>query len=101
LVSEVTAGGITLDGNGDGTAGDNYVSPTDTYGGTGPRLYRLFGDVNGDGVVDLTDLAQFRSAYNTNSTQAAYLWYLDADGNGLIDASDLGEFRSRFNHNVF
>jgi hypothetical protein len=87
---------------GDGTnTGSNYTSPADNYQGNGLHLFRLFGDVNGDGVVDPTDLNQFRSTMNTNKTQAAYLWYLDADGSGAIDAVDLGQFRSRFNHNVF
>jgi hypothetical protein len=101
LANQVTANGIGLDGNGDGAAGDNYISPTDTFGGSGLHLYRLFGDVNGDGVVDATDLGQFRSTFNSNSSQANYLWYLDADNSGAVDATDLSQFRSRFNSNVF
>jgi fibronectin-binding autotransporter adhesin len=93
--------GWALDGDGDGTPGGNYVSPTDTYQGTGLHLYRLFGDVSGDGVVDATDLGQFRSTFNANNGQANYLSFLDADNSGAVDASDLGQFRSRFNTNVF
>ena len=95
--------GLTLDGAGTGTAGINYVSPTDTLGG-GPgelHLFRLFGDVNGDGVVDAQDLGLFRTAYNANTGSAFYLSYLDDDNSGTIDAQDLGLFRSRFNANVF
>ena len=84
-----------------GGPGGNYVSPADTFGGTGPHLYRLFGDASGDGVVDATDLGQLRSTFNRNHTDPLYLWYLDADGSGAVDASDLGQFRSRFNANVF
>jgi hypothetical protein len=79
----------------------NYVSPSDTYGGTGLHLYRLFGDVNGDGVVDPSDLNLFRSAFITNSSQASYISYLDADNSGAIDPTDLNQFRTRFNQNVF
>jgi hypothetical protein len=93
--------GNALDGNGDGVAGGNYSSPADTFGGTGLHLYRLFGDVSGDGVVDATDLGQFRSTFNANTSQANYLAFLDADNSGAVDASDLGQFRSRFNVNVF
>jgi hypothetical protein len=93
--------GAALDGNNDGSLGGNYVSPTDTFQGSGLHLYRLFGDVSGDGVVDAIDLGQFRSTFNANSSQANYLAYLDADNSGAVDASDLGQFRNRFNLNVF
>jgi hypothetical protein len=93
--------GLGLDGDADGTAGGNYLSPADTYQGTGLHLYRLFGDVNGDGVVDAIDLGQFRSAFNANSGSHFYLSFLDADNSGAVDAQDLGQFRSRFNLNVF
>ena len=57
LSSNVSAGGVAL--NGGGPSG-NYVSPPDTAGGGGLGLYRLYGDVNGDGVVNAFDFAQFR-----------------------------------------
>jgi probable HAF family extracellular repeat protein len=95
---QVSANGGVL--NGGGPNGD-YVSPTDTYQGNGLHLYRLFGDVNGDGVVDPTDLNRFRSTFNVNNTQENYLLYLDANGDGVVDPSDLNQFRVRFNTNVF
>jgi photosystem II stability/assembly factor-like uncharacterized protein len=98
LSSQVSANGVALNGGG---PGGNYVSATDTFGGNGPGLYRLFGDTNGDGVVDSTDLGQFRSTFNANNTSAAYLWYLDANNDGVVDSTDLGQFRTRFNANVF
>jgi hypothetical protein len=101
LASQVSANGIALDGNGDGTAGDNYVSPVDTIGGSGLHLYRLFGDVNGDGVVDASDVGMLKQTFNRNSTDPLYLWYLDADNSGVVDATDVGQFKSRFNVNVF
>jgi hypothetical protein len=99
----VTANGMPLDGNGDGTSGDSYVSPADTAAG-GPgqlRLYRLFGDATGNGVVDLSDLVALRGTFNAGLGSPVYLHYLDADGNGTVDLADLGEFRSRFNRSVF
>jgi hypothetical protein len=102
LGSNVTgAGGVALDGAGNGTVGSNYVSPTDTYQGPGLHLYRLYGDANGDGTVDTFDLGQFRTAYNSGAGQANYLAFLDADNSGGIDTQDLGQFRSRYNLNVF
>jgi fibronectin type 3 domain-containing protein len=92
------AGGAHLAGGG---PNNNYVSPTDAFGGTGLRLYRLFGDATGDGVVDATDLGQFRSTFNANSSLANYLAFLDADNSGAVDPQDLGQFRARFNVNVY
>jgi hypothetical protein len=95
--------GRALDGDADGSAGGDYSSPDDTRGG-GPgqlHLYRLFGDVNGDGVVDQIDLGQVRKAINASVTDPFYLSFLDADNSGTVDAQDLGQFRARFNVNVF
>ena len=81
----------------------NYVSPADTQGG-GPgqlHLYRLFGDSDGNGIVDQVDLARFRSANNSSSISEAYIAYLDADNSGTIDQFDLAQFRQRNNANIF
>jgi hypothetical protein len=104
LSSNVTGStGLALDGDGNGTAGGNYLSPNDSLGGgTGQlHLYRLFGDANGDGIVDQLDLGLFRSAFNARAGDPAYLSYLDADNSGVVDQLDLGQFRVRFNQNVF
>jgi hypothetical protein len=93
--------GQALDGNGNGVAGDDYTSPSDSAAGTGPKLFRLFGDADGNGVVDLVDLGQFRSSFNAGAGNPAYLSYLDADGNGVVDLVDLGQLRNRFNSNLF
>ena len=94
------ASGLALAGG--GPNGD-YVSPTDTLGG-GPGqlgLYRLFGDVTGNGTVDQQDLGQFRTTFNLSSMNAGYIAALDADNSLNIDQFDLGQFRTRFNLNVF
>jgi autotransporter-associated beta strand protein len=97
----VGSNGHALDGAGKNIAGSDYVSPTDTNQGSGLRLFRLFGDVTGDGVVDQVDLGQFRLAFNTSTWNEFYRWYLDSDNSGSIDQLDLGQFRIRFNTNVF
>jgi hypothetical protein len=80
-----------------------YTSPTDTLGGTGGQLhlYRLFGDSDGDGVVNQTDVNNFNAAYGTSSSSGAYRAYLDADNNGLIDSFDQGLFNANINRSVF
>jgi VCBS repeat-containing protein len=99
--SQVNVNGQALDGDNDGMAGGDYVSPTDTFQGNGLHLYRLFGDVNGDGVVDATDVGQLKSTFNRNNTDPFYLSFLDADNSGAVDAQDIGQFKTRFNVNVF
>ncbi|MBX7103172.1 MAG: right-handed parallel beta-helix repeat-containing protein [Gemmataceae bacterium] len=90
LASQVTAGGTPLDGNGDGTPGDDYVlTGTPTNG-----LFRLFGDADGDGTVTATDFLAFRLAFLSASP------VFDFDNNGQVDAGDLLQFRLRFLQSV-
>jgi hypothetical protein len=86
VASKVSGTGGLLDGNGDGTAGDNFATPV-----AGPgRIHRLFGDADGDGDVDATDVGSVRAAFGgTNPT-------FDFDGDGDVDATDFGAFRQRF-----
>jgi hypothetical protein len=95
--------GAALDGDADGVAGGDFVSPPDTQGGGAGELglYRLFGDTNGDGVVDQVDLGQFRAANNSSVSDPAYIASLDADNSGTIDQVDLGQLRQRNNSSVF
>jgi hypothetical protein len=92
--------GLALAGGG---SNGNYVSPTDTLGGGAGQLhlFRLFGDVNGDGVIDQIDLGAFRRMTNASVGDPFYLSFLDADNSGTVDQVDLGQFRSRFNVNVY
>jgi autotransporter-associated beta strand protein len=100
--SQITgSNNVKLDGAGNGTAGSQYVSAPDSFGGNGPKLYRLYGDVNGDGVDDSTDLGQVRATFNANNSQMNYIAFLDANNDGVFDSTDLGQFRTRFNSNIF
>ena len=98
LAADISAGGLGFDAGG---PSGNYVSPTDTFGGNGLHLYRLFGDGDGNGVVDSTDLGYFRSTFNYNWTQQQFLAYFDSDNSGAVDSTDLGQFRVRYNTNIF
>ena len=53
--------GAGLDGDGNGTAGDNYTLVGDPA--VAPKLYRFFGDANADGTVDGTDFAEFGARF--------------------------------------
>lgn len=88
-----SANGQFLDGDGNGTGGDN----------ASVSFHRLFGDVrgssttdfNGNGFTDNVDLVQFRAANGSDSTQVNYDEALDYNGDGFIDNLDLLEFRGR------
>jgi hypothetical protein len=99
LASQVSAGGLGLDGNGDGLGGDDYV----LNGTAANGLFRLYGDATGEGVVNAADFSQFRSALGAASPDPAYLLvsYFDIDGDGSVNAFDFGQFRNRFGVSLF
>src|SRR5262249_35551703 len=81
LASQITAGGQQLDGNGDGTAGDNF-----TLGPT--ALFRLYGDATGDARVDNADFFQFRNTFGLSTGNPAFLAYFDSNADGTVDSAD-------------
>jgi hypothetical protein len=90
LASKVSGASGPLDGDANGTGGDNYVTPT-----TGPtRIFRLFGDANGDGAVSTNDFVFFRQSFNGVND------IFDFDGDGFVSTSDFAQFRNRFNTSV-
>jgi hypothetical protein len=91
LAGQITANGRQLDGNGDGTAGDNYTI------GSAQGLFRFYGDMNGDRRVDISDFGFFSLAY---FTPANYNAALDFNGDGRIDVTDFGQFSLRFFTNL-
>jgi len=86
----ISRDGISLDGNRDRIGGDNFV--LNSSGSTG--IYRLYGDLDGNGRVDATDLAILRIAMRTNSPA------LDLNLDGRFNATDMVEFRKRFGLSV-
>ena len=90
LAGQISAGGQQLDGNGDGTAGDNFTF------GDAQSLFRFYGDANGDRHVDIADFAIFSNSFNSSTGQSNYLAYLDYNGDGHIDIADFGQFSIRF-----
>jgi hypothetical protein len=72
-----------LDGNGDGTAGDAFVTAPGT-------IFRLYGDSNGDRRVDNYDFLAFRMAMFGGVGAS----YFDNDGDG-VDLVDFIAFRGR------
>lgn len=87
-----TTGGLLLDGDGDGSGGDNYVRgevPSD-------KFFRLFGDLNGDRSVGLAEFNAFRATFGKNQNDSGYNGAFDFNGDGGIGLADFNEFRRRF-----
>jgi hypothetical protein len=63
-------------------------------------IKRLYGDFDGNGVVNAFDFAKFRLAFGSSTTDTSYLQYLDYDGNGAINAFDFAQFRLRYGSSV-
>jgi hypothetical protein len=55
------------------------------------------GDIDGDGVVDLTDFTLFAAAYNTSLGDPGYEPAADMDGDGVIDLTDFTLFAAVYN----
>jgi len=90
LASQISLAGQPLDGNGDGTAGDNFTL-NDTAG-----LFCMFGDINGDQIVNGLDFGLFRNSFGTQAGDANYSSDFDFNGDGVINGFDFGQFRTRF-----
>lgn len=81
--------GQALDGNGDGTSGDDFLLIGDAVTN---RFFRLFGDYDGNGAVDASDFAAFGDAFGQTDPGSPF----DFNGDGTIHANDFAEFGNRF-----
>ena len=88
--SRVTRSGVELDGNGDGSIGQDYVMSA------ADGLFRKYGDYSGDGSVGLSDFAAFRQTFGKSQGETGYLDGLDSDGDDSIGLTDFAAFRGNF-----
>ncbi len=61
-----------------------------------PTFFRLFGDVNGDGSVNLTDYRAFKLAYLSAAGDPAFNDAFDVNGDGQINLSDYRAFKNNY-----
>ena len=83
-----------FDGNGDGIPGDDYVFASAATPSAPTNIFRIFGDINGDGTVAANDFIVFRQYFG------GYLFALDFDSDGAVAASDFIQFRLRFGGSI-
>ncbi len=81
LGNQVRSGGVFLDGDNNGTPGGNR---TDSFS-------RLFGDVNGDGIVNYSDLL----VYKQTRALGLYNNAFDFNNDGVINDADETELMRR------
>ena len=86
LSGALSANGVNLDGDGDGTQGGIFQ-----FG-----VHRLYGDVSGNRTVDTQDGFLFRAGFNTSVGEAGYVAGLDYNGDGTIDAFERVFFEENF-----
>lgn len=77
--------GDAVDGNLDGFSGGSHVD----------EFFRLFGDADGDGDVDMTDFAMFRQARGSVLGDSNYRNAFDFEDDGDVDMTDFAQFRAR------
>lgn len=78
--------GSSVDGDANGTIGGLFAA----------NFHRLFGDVNGDRVLNGNDFALFRFCFGSIIGQPEYYSFLDYNGDGSIGSADFAEFRKLF-----
>ncbi|MFO0977379.1 MAG: PKD domain-containing protein [Planctomycetaceae bacterium] len=91
--SKVLFGNAPLDGNGDGLSGGTYILGNQA----GHQFFRLFGDANGDRVVNTTDASLFNLTYRKTSSQNGFNFAFDYDGDGDVDSLDYLYMRGQIN----
>ena len=58
-------------------------------------FHRYYGDLNGNGTVDASDVDAARLALGSKLGQSSYRAELDLNGNKRIDAAEYAQVRSR------
>ncbi|MGV3486424.1 MAG: SdrD B-like domain-containing protein, partial [Planctomycetaceae bacterium] len=92
VASKVNGSEGHMDGDADGFAGGDLL-----FGDRmADRFFRLYGDSDGNGAVDLVDYFAFRSTYGLSSSQAGYNYSFDADDDGIIGLFDYFAFRDAY-----
>jgi len=88
VADKITGIGGTLDGDGDSIS---EGSPSDNKT---VSFHRLFGDADGNGMVNSSDFAVFRTFFGLGASM------FDFTGDGQTNSNDFAEFRKRFGISV-
>lgn len=84
--------GLQLDADADGVAGGDFI-----FGDTeADNFFRLYGDSDGNRIVNVFDLLAFRKTYLESDGSEDFDSQFDIDGNGTINVFDLLDFRRNY-----
>jgi uncharacterized repeat protein (TIGR03803 family) len=61
---------------------------------------RLFGDADGNGIVNNADYFQFKKTYGQASGSANYNPIFDYDANGIVNNADYFQFKARYGQQI-
>jgi hypothetical protein len=87
-VSKSQVNGGNFDSTGTNLPGDDFVYVGNT---TTQKLFRLFGDADGNAAVTSNDFAVFRTFFGLSGPSM-----FDFDGNNQTNSDDFAQFRQRF-----
>ncbi|QDV40460.1 Calx-beta domain protein [Stieleria neptunia] len=87
-----TGTSVSLDGDGDGLRGGDYVIGTSAT----DQFFALYGDSDGDRDVDGQDYGRFGLTFLKTAGTPGFNPDLDFDGDGDVDGQDYGQFGLRF-----
>lgn len=94
--AKVSGFGGALDGDGNGSGGDSFFRLGSTNPIADPSgLFRLYGDVTGDGNVGNSDFLMLRSMFASGLSPA-----FDYNNDGDVSNSDFNQFRARFSSSL-
>jgi hypothetical protein len=84
----ITSGATPLDGDANGVAGGDFLRGNVAS----DNFFRLLGDADGSGVVNLIDVNSFYApALNSNSSMANFNASIDANHDGVINLLDIDD----------
>ena len=104
--NQYVTGASLIDGNYSLTVNPSGVhpvsNPSSSMSGSAQTFTfsRLFGDSNGDGVVNLVDYKAFAASFLKSSGTTGYNFEFDSNNDGTINLTDYRAFASNFLHSI-
>src|SRR5262249_1369059 len=83
----------SLDGNCDGTGGDDFTLASASGSNPPTNIFRFFGDIDGDGDTDAANFLSFRDVFLGISPYSCARYF---NHSGWVDAADFLQFRNGY-----
>jgi hypothetical protein len=97
IVANTAIGGATYsDGTGSLSDGIYTLNIANATGTTTLEFHRLFGDIDGNRIVNNADYTQFKKTFGAQTGASNFNADFDYDNNGIINNADYTQFKKRF-----